>query len=184
MTMKLPIDRAEEFAARPVPHSREWLEAIRASGERGWQLYRKMGSPKNILAPMVDQSETVSTSKRKCALRKNNTLTLSLASIAYAHAPSQAFRMLCRQYGAELCYTPMINSTIFVRDANYRELNADINCPDDKPLIVQFCGNDPAIMLAAGRIVQTRCDAIDINLGCPQHIARRGHYGAFLLEEV
>ena len=60
--MKIPIDRAEEFAARPVPHSREWLEAIRASGERGWQLYRKMGSPKNILAPMVDQSETVSTS--------------------------------------------------------------------------------------------------------------------------
>jgi tRNA-dihydrouridine synthase 1 len=96
----------------------------------------------------------------------------------------QAFRMLCRRYGAELCYTPMINSTIFVRDANYRELNADINCPDDRPLIVQFCGNDPAIMLAAGRVVQTRCDAIDINLGCPQHIARRGHYGAFLLQEV
>jgi hypothetical protein len=61
MTMKVPIDREEKFAVRPVPHSREWLEAIRASGERGWQLYRKMGSPKNILAPMVDQSETVST---------------------------------------------------------------------------------------------------------------------------
>jgi hypothetical protein len=65
MTMKVPIDRDEEFAVRPVPHSQEWLEAIRASGERGWQLYRKMGSPKNILAPMVDQSETVSTSSRE-----------------------------------------------------------------------------------------------------------------------
>eukprot|EP00948_MAST-09A_sp_MAST-9A-sp1_P000555 g555.t1 len=54
----------------------------------------------------------------------------------------------------------------------------------DRPLFVQFCGNDPKIMLAAGKLIEDYADAFDINLGCPQGIARKGNYGSFLLEQV
>lgn len=48
----------------------------------------------------------------------------------------------------------------------------------------QFCSNDPAHLLAAARLLEDKGDAIDLNLGCPQRIARRGYYGAFLMENL
>ncbi len=46
--------------------------------------------------------------------------------------------------------------------------------PEDRPLFVQFCSNDPQHLLAAARMVEKLgvCDAIDINFGCPQVGAR------------
>ena len=40
------------------------------------------------------------------------------------------------------------------------------------------------MLLSAARHVEDHCDAVDINLGCPQGIAKKGNYGSFLLEKT
>ena len=97
-----------------------------------------------------------------------------------------AFRLQCRRYGAHLCVTPMVNARSFVESEGYRnKVLADVRSApqEDRPLIVQLAGHDPATLVAAARYVESIADGVDINLGCPQGIARRGRYGAYLLEE-
>eukprot|EP00759_Apiculatamorpha_spiralis_P006607 PhF_6_TR13887/c0_g1_i1/m.22305/K05542/DUS1; tRNA-dihydrouridine synthase 1 len=93
-----------------------------------------------------------------------------------------AFRMMCRKYGTTLCYTPMFHSVNFATSETYRRKEYT-TCPEDRPLFVQFCANDPDVLLSAAKHVEATCDAVDINLGCPQGIARKGHYGSFLMED-
>eukprot|EP00092_Neocalanus_flemingeri_P006090 GFUD01006561.1.p1 GENE.GFUD01006561.1~~GFUD01006561.1.p1 ORF type:complete len:504 (-),score=175.95 GFUD01006561.1:41-1552(-) len=119
----------------------------------GFDFYRSLGSPVKVVAPMVDASEL-------------------------------AWRMLARKFGAELCFTPMIHSGVFVRDKKYRVESLQ-TCPADRPLVLQFCANDPEIFLSAVTLAleDVECDAVDLNLGCPQIIAKRGHFGSFLQDE-
>jgi tRNA-dihydrouridine synthase 1 len=96
-------------------------------------------------------------------------------------------------HGANLCYTPMIHAALFSSPSNarYRREQFDLSTgeegssPLDRPVIAQFCANDKETFLqAAMRLAEDgRVDAVDLNLGCPQGIAKRGQYGAFLMED-
>lgn len=91
-----------------------------------------------------------------------------------------AFRMLTRFYGADICSTPMIAASGYVASEHYRAQFTFAE--EDRPLIVQFCGDHSKPIIEAAKLVENYCDAIEINLGCPQQCAKSGHYGAFLMD--
>lgn len=119
---------------------------------RPYDFWRSIGSPKFVVAPMVDNSDL-------------------------------AFRMQTRNYGATLAYTQMLNSNSFVNSKECRS-NLFQTCDEDRPLFAQLAGCEPTMILKAAKFVEDRCDAVDMNFGCPQGIAKRGRYGAFLMEEL
>ena len=49
--------------------------------------------------------------------------------------------------------------------------------------ILMWTGDDPDTLVQAGKHVHNDVAAIDLNLGCPQKIAKRGNYGAYLLPD-
>jgi tRNA-dihydrouridine synthase 1 len=121
--------------------------------------------------------ELVPSKKRRLSLPAHRFICAPMVG-----ASELAFRLLCRKYGVQLAYTPMINSELFATDAAYREQEFQTT-PEDRPLVAHFSGNNPSALVAAARYIENKCDAIDLNLGCPQRVAYAGHFGSFLLDE-
>ena len=79
-------------------------------------------------------------------------------------------RMMFRAHGAQLCYTAMIDSDKYVAgDASTRD-NFFTTDPADRPLVVQLGASKEEDFIEAARLLQGRCDAVCLNMDCPQAI--------------
>jgi len=105
---------------------------------------------------------------------------LILAPLAgYSDLP---FRLLCRKYGASLCYTEMISCHGLVYDKNMT-LQMTRTVPEEKPVALQLFGADPVKMGEAAEIVSAMdIDIIDINMGCPVKKVIKKGAGAALMK--
>lgn len=93
---------------------------------------------------------------------KNNIFLAPMAGIT-----DLAFRTVCREHGAGMCYSEMISAKALVfQDKKTKELLKTNS--QDTPLCVQLFGCEPDIIAEACRIISDMgFKMIDINSGCP-----------------
>ncbi len=94
------------------------------------------------------------------------------------------FRLLCKQYGADLMYTEFVSSDALIRSVN-RTMKKLTILDDERPVAIQIYGKEVDAMVEAAKIVeQANPEFIDINFGCPvRKVATKGA-GAGMLQNI
>lgn len=95
-----------------------------------------------------------------------------------------SFRLLCKQYGADMVYTEFISADALIRNVQRTEQKLHIS-QDERPVAIQLYGREPDAMAEAARIAETaQPEIIDLNFGCPvKKVAGKGA-GAGLLRDI
>ena len=100
-----------------------------------------------------------------------------------------AFRLLCREQGAAMVTTELINANFIIQ--KNKELKLDSKeiteilefSPKEKPVGIQLFGNDVDKIIEAAKIVEPYFDVIDFNMGCPAPHITNQMAGAALLQK-
>ncbi|MFP4424626.1 MAG: tRNA dihydrouridine synthase [Candidatus Woesearchaeota archaeon] len=90
-----------------------------------------------------------------------------------------AFRRLCRECGAGLVFTGMVNGNAAIRK-NKATLKLMQTCKEEMPCALQLFGTKPETLLEAARM--SDAPIIDINMGCPDKNVIKQGAGAALLK--
>lgn len=95
-----------------------------------------------------------------------------------------AFRLLCKEFGADMVYTEFVSSDALIRSVGKTILKLNIS-DAERPVAIQVYGKDTDTMVEAARIIEeANPDIIDINFGCPvKRVAGKGA-GAGMLQNV
>lgn len=110
----------------------------------------------------------------------NIKLKYGLILAPMAEVTDLPYRMICRKYGAELCFTEMLNSkAIFMN--NNKTLELMKISEEEKPVGIQICGNDIEIFKKITDKLK-KYDLVDLNCGCPVPKIVNNKQGAWLLD--
>lgn len=96
---------------------------------------------------------------------------------------NQAYRRLCRRFGAELTTTEMVSSrALHYNDS--KSLGYLERGEDERPIAAQIFGSEPAVLADAAQKIEARgFHVVDLNVGCPvPKITGCGGGSALLLE--
>lgn len=93
------------------------------------------------------------------------------------------FRLLCREYGAGLCYSEMLSCHGLVR-RQPATIEMLATTAAERPLLMQLFGAEPEVMGEAAAILsRLPIDGIDINMGCPVRKVVKKGAGAALMRD-
>jgi tRNA-dihydrouridine synthase B len=111
-------------------------------------------------------------------------VTTSAVLAPMAGVSDLAYRRLVREMGCGLVYTEFVSADGIIRggDGSLKLLRTEAA---ERPLGVQIFGSDPEILGRAARIAweHTKCDVLDLNMGCwVPKVIKRGA-GAALLKD-
>ncbi|GBU06938.1 tRNA-dihydrouridine synthase B [Bacteroidales bacterium] len=86
-----------------------------------------------------------------------------------------SFRLMCKNFGADLVYTEFISCDALVRNISKTMLKTHIS-DQERPLAMQIYGKEVEAMVEAAKICEeAKADIIDLNFGCPvKKIAGKG----------
>lgn len=95
-----------------------------------------------------------------------------------------AFRLLCKEFGADMVYTEFVSSDALIRLVGKTMLKLNIS-EKERPVAIQIYGKDTETMVEAAKIVeQANPDILDLNFGCPvKRVAGKGA-GSGMLQNV
>ena len=88
----------------------------------------------------------------------------------------QAFRLLCKEFGASMVYSEFVSADALIRNVN-RSLEKIRVDDRERPVAIQIYGRDVDSMVEAAKVVESEAhpDLLDINFGCPvKKVAGKG----------
>lgn len=85
------------------------------------------------------------------------------------------FRLMCKQFGADMVYTEFVSSDALIRRVNKTEAKLAIS-ERERPVAIQIYGREVEAMVEAAKICEeSKPDILDINFGCPvKKVAGKG----------